>query len=346
MNSICVKIALWYDNNMRDLPWRHTHDPYLIWLSEIILQQTRVAQGLGYYNRFVSAYPTVHDLAAASLDDVLKLWQGLGYYSRARHLHAAARSVTTFPCHYHELIRLPGVGTYTAAAVASFSCGEAVAVVDGNVYRVLSRLFDIDTPIDTPQGQKRYQQLADALLADVMAEAPSASSARHNQSLMEFGALLCTPAAPQCAACPVAEHCLALAHDTVTLRPVRQGKAKVRKRRFAYIIYIYKDTLWVHQRQAGDIWQGLWEFVLREDMPASALDAGARLLFCKQHKLTHQTLQAEFWVVRLPDDADPLLDARIMALPDGYRQVSWPEWQLYAVPRLIDEANSLLSAWF
>ena len=357
MNEIGYQIGVWFDQNRRELPWRHTKDAYRIWLSEIILQQTRVAQGLDYYERFVAAYPRVDDLAAAPLDQVLKLWQGLGYYSRARNLHAAAQQVMAwrkehggkdFPDTFADLIGLKGVGRYTAAAIASFASEERVAVVDGNVYRVLSRLYDIDTPIDTTQGQKLFQGLADELLEQTVGEGKGKESpGRHNQAMMELGALLCTPTQPKCATCPVRSHCLALAAGTVGERPVKQGRTHVRERRFTYIIYIYKDKLWVHQRGAGDIWQGLWEFVLNEDgdVPAAVKDH-ATLVLERKHQLTHQTIYATFYAVRLPDDKDPKTNAAISTLPDDYRPIGWMEWQQLAVPRLIDEANKRLSAWF
>ena len=357
MNEIGYQIGLWFDQNGRDLPWRHTRDAYRIWLSEIILQQTRVAQGFDYYERFVAAYPRVDDLAAAPLDHVLKLWQGLGYYSRARNLHAAAQQVMAwrkehggkdFPDTYADLIGLKGVGSYTAAAIASFASDEQVAVVDGNVYRVLSRIFDIDTPIDTTKGQKLFQKLADELLLQsVGKEDGQGSSSRHNQAMMELGALVCTPTQPKCATCPVMSHCLARAAGSVGERPVKQGRTHVRERHFTYIIYIYKDKLWVHQRGAGDIWQGLWEFVLCEEreLPAT-LKEQATLLLERKHQLTHQTIYATFLVVRLPDDMDPQTNAAIRTLTDDYRPMSWMEWQQLAVPRLIDEANKRLSAWF
>ena len=357
MNEIGYQIGLWFDQNRRDLPWRHTKNAYRIWLSEIILQQTRVAQGLDYYERFVAAYPRVDDLAAAPLDQVLKLWQGLGYYSRARNLHAAAQQVMAwrkehggkdFPDTFADLIGLKGVGRYTAAAIASFASEERVAVVDGNVYRVLARLFDLDTPIDTTKGQKLFQKLADELLLQAVGEEEGhGSPSRHNQAMMELGALVCTPTQPKCDACPVMSHCLAYAANTIGERPVKQGRTHVRERHFTYIIYIYKNMLWVHQRGAGDIWQGLWEFVLIEDgnIPP-AVKGRATLLLERKHQLTHQTIYAAFYVVELPDDIDPKTNAAISTLPDDYRPIGWMEWQQLAVPRLIDEANKRLSAWF
>lgn len=347
MNEISTKIGSWFDQNKRDLPWRHTRDPYLIWLSETILQQTRVAQGLDYYLRFAQRYPTVHDLAAASEDEVLKLWQGLGYYSRARNLHTAALQVEAsgmkdFPHSYDELRRLKGVGPYTAAAVASLSADEDVAVVDGNVYRVLSRVFDVDTPIDSGKGQKEFLALATELLPH-----REGTSGRHNQALMEFGALQCTPTSPLCESCPIASHCLALANGTVASRPVKAGKVKVKVRQLTYIIYIYKETLWVHQRGPGDIWQGLWEPFLQSDgILLPDVGPAPQLIMQKKHQLTHQTLLADFWVCPLGSESEKDQLNGILK-PMGYRQVSWDDWQGLAVPRLIDEINERLSAdWF
>lgn len=344
MNDISVKIGRWYEKNKRDLPWRHTSDPYRIWLSEIILQQTRVVQGLEYYQRFVNRFPMVSDLADASQDEVLKLWQGLGYYSRARNLHLAAQQVCSeykegkaiakFPTSYKELIKLKGVGPYTAAAIASFSSDERVAVVDGNVYRVLSRLFDIDTPIDSTQGQKEFLSLATELL-------PEKGVGQHNQAMMELGALCCTPTSPQCQQCPVADHCLSLTNNTIVQRPVKAGKVKIRERYLTYIIYIYNNYLWVHQRGEGDIWQGLWEFVFREGQRPLP-NASFRI----KHQLTHQTLFAEFHIIPIKDEKEATaLDQELQPL--GYKRVTWMEWQQLAVPRLIDEANRRIAeAWF
>lgn len=360
MNEISNKIAFWYDKNQRDLPWRHTHDPYRIWLSETILQQTRVAQGWDYYLRFVEHYPTVQDLAAASEDEVLKLWQGLGYYSRARNLHTAAMQVTGdesldgFPSEYARLIKLKGVGPYTAAAIASIAADEEVAVVDGNVYRVLSRLFDLATPIDTGQGQRQFMALATELLPH---RAEGGSPGHHNQAMMELGALCCTPTSPKCQDCPVADHCLALANGTVAERPVKSTKVKVRERHLLYIIYIYKEGMWVHQRGAGDIWQGLWEpysieIEQKEEretlFPPTPLPdiIQPQLIMEKKHQLTHQTINAQFWVCQLTNDDQSEQLNRALG-PKGYRWVSWDDWQGMAVPRLIDEVNRKLSSdWF
>lgn len=334
----------WYSQNLRDLPWRQTSDPYRIWLSEIILQQTRVVQGLAYYERFIKTFPSVNHLAAASTDEVLKLWQGLGYYSRARNLHKAAQQVVAgswhdaagkavaFPTQYADLITLTGVGRYTAAAIASFSSGEAVAVVDGNVYRVLSRLFDIDTPIDTTTGQKTYAALAHELL-------DTQQAALHNQAIMEFGALQCTPTRPDCPQCPLIEKCMAYMHNTIEMRPVKAKKVKVRERHLHYYIIIEQQQVWVHQRKEGDIWQGLWEFYHEEEQPNAQLEAlPAITSFDIKHQLTHQTLLCSFKVIQL--------NGSEFRLPVGYCKISWEEWQKKAVPKLISMANERISALF
>ena len=233
MNRLAPILIEWYARCGRDLPWRRTCDAYRIWLSEVILQQTRVVQGLDYYERFTERFPTVETLAAASEDEVLKLWQGLGYYSRARNLHAAARDVVTrfggsFPASFAELRTLPGVGEYTAAAVASIAFDVPVAVVDGNVYRVLARLFDVDMPIDTTAGRRAFAELAQSQI-------DAARPGLYNQAIMDFGALQCAPAQPRCTDCPLADRCLALAAGSVALRPVKQGRAKVSDRWFHYL---------------------------------------------------------------------------------------------------------------
>lgn len=344
----------WYTSNSRDLPWRQTKDAYRIWLSEVILQQTRVAQGFDYYNRFVNTYPTVGALASAPEDDVLKLWQGLGYYSRARNLHKAAkmvverqgatdRNTVTFPNTYAELIQLPGIGPYTAAAIASFSSDEAVAVVDGNVYRLLARLFDIETPIDSTSGQNEFLALASELL-------DKRHPGRHNQAIMEFGALHCTPTSPRCEDCPLQSTCLAYANHSVTERPVKAGKVKVRERHLHYYLFKYNNEIWVHQRGAGDIWQGLWEFYAAPlDSPevverqTSHLTSKEKLENLKgawsiKHQLTHQLLRITFKVIELTEP--------ITTLPADYVRISWQEWQEKAVPKPIFEANKHFSALF
>ena len=233
MNSVADILLDWYAREGRDLPWRRTRDPYRIWLSEVILQQTRVAQGTEYYLRFTERFPDVASLAAAPEDEVLKLWQGLGYYSRARNLHAAARQVVErfggrFPVALEEVRSLRGVGDYTAAAICSAAYDAPCAVVDGNVYRVLARLFDLDAPIDSTAGKRAFAELAQSQL-------DTAHPGRYNQAIMDFGALRCTPSSPRCEVCPLAGQCLALAAGTVAARPVKQGKTRVRDRWFNYL---------------------------------------------------------------------------------------------------------------
>lgn len=256
------RLAAWYTTNKRDLPWRHTRNPYLIWISEIILQQTQVAQGMDYYRRFVAQFPTVAALAEASQDEVLKAWQGLGYYSRARNLHASAQMVMQrfggqFPQTYAEVLSLKGVGEYTAAAVCSFAYRLPYATVDGNVYRVLARYFGCDVPIDTTEGKRFFAQLAQTLLDRHQPDV-------HNQALMEFGALQCTPASPQCNVCPLCDSCAAWREQRVAALPVKQGKTHVRDRYFYYFLIEVAGKTFVRQRGANDVWQGLYEFPLVE----------------------------------------------------------------------------------
>ncbi len=267
MPTVADILTDWYDRNGRSLPWRETRDPYRIWLSEVILQQTRVAQGWNYYLRFTERFPDVASLAAADEDTVLKLWQGLGYYSRARNLHAAARQVMTefgghFPATFEGVRSLRGVGDYTAAAICSLAYDLPCAVVDGNVYRVLARLYDIAEPIDTGAGRKLFAALAQETLGQAR---PSA----YNQAIMDFGATLCTPTQPRCDACPLAEQCAARAAGTIAERPRKKGATKIRNRRFHYLHIVCGDRTVLHRRGARDIWQGLYEFPLME----SELDA-------------------------------------------------------------------------
>jgi len=255
-------ITDWYRPNKRNLPWRNTNNPYFIWLSEVILQQTRVDQGKSYFEKFQKNYPTVKDLAQASEQNVLNDWQGLGYYSRARNLKASAMYVQNelngeFPSTFEELKKLKGVGPYTAAAIASFAFGEKVAVVDGNVYRVLSRIFDIETPIDSSEGIKEFQKLADSLI-------PEKNPGEYNQAIMEFGALHCTPTNPDCGDCPFDLKCGALKNNTIATRPVKKTKIKVRKRYFNYAIFENPKEIVVLKREKKDIWQHLYEFPLFE----------------------------------------------------------------------------------
>lgn len=258
-------IISWFRENGRALPWRETRDPYAIWLSEIILQQTRIAQGWEYWERFMAQYPTVEDLAAAHEDEVLKLWQGLGYYSRARNLHTAAKQIVAlghFPDTLEGIKQLKGVGDYTAAAIGSFAFDIPAAVVDGNVYRVLARYFGIDTPINSTQGKKKFAALAQSLLPSSKASDFQSSLslvAAYNQAMMDFGAIQCTPQSPKCLLCPLAETCDAMRSNRVAELPVKQKTLKVKTRHLSYIYIRCKGMTAIRRRGEGDIWQGLWE---------------------------------------------------------------------------------------
>lgn len=274
MNSFSNTILSWFRENGRELPWRETKNPYAIWLSEIILQQTRIAQGWEYWERFMAQYPTVEDLAAAHEDEVLKLWQGLGYYSRARNLHAAAKQIVAlghFPDTLEGIKQLKGVGDYTAAAIGSFAFDIPAAVVDGNVYRVLARYFGIDTPINSTQGKKEFAALAQSLVPSSKAsdflslssasDSLSSSSpvAAYNQAMMDFGAIQCTPQSPKCLLCPLAETCEAMRSNRIAELPVKQKTLKVKTRHLSYIYIRCNGMTAIHRRGEGDIWQGVWE---------------------------------------------------------------------------------------
>lgn len=314
------KILDWYWKNKRDLPWRGSDDPYKIWLSEIILQQTRVAQGTPYYLRFISAFPNVSDLANAKEETVLKLWQGLGYYSRARNLHAAARMVVDdyggqFPDTYKKLMTLKGVGDYTASAISSICFNERQAVVDGNVYRVLSRYFGIATPINSTEGIKYFKKLAQEVLH-------IGNVRDYNQGIMEFGAMQCTPKNPYCTNCPLKDSCMALREKKTDVWPVKLKKNKVKTRFFNYLVPLFidenggKSTL-LQQRTGKGIWQNLWEFPLLEtDREINLNEVKKRYieglpvkgqsshiaLFNEDpiiHKLSHQHLVTKFWILEI-----------------------------------------------
>lgn len=260
--SFSKNITDWYIASKRELPWRNTTDPYRIWISEIILQQTRVAQGYDYYVRFVKRFPDVKSLSEASEDEVLKYWQGLGYYSRARNLHAAAHQIMDlhngiFPATYKDVLSLKGVGEYTAAAICSFAFGLPHATVDGNVYRVLSRLYDVDLPIDSGGGKKFFAEMAQQLLSEN-------DPATHNQAMMEFGAMLCIPKNPLCEECPFRDNCLAYANGTIQSRPVKQQKTEVKNRYFNYFCIRFGEKILLNKRTENDIWKNLYEFPLIE----------------------------------------------------------------------------------
>ncbi|MDR1380160.1 MAG: A/G-specific adenine glycosylase [Tannerella sp.] len=264
----------WYAANRRDLPWRNTRDPYLVWISEIILQQTRVAQGLDYYIRFTGRFPDVRSLAAADRKETLKYWQGLGYYSRARNLHEAAKDIQSrfggvFPEQYDDILSLKGIGEYTAAAIASFVWNQPRPVIDGNVYRVLGRLFGVATPVDTGKGKKEYRELAALLM-------PPGQARPHNQAIMEFGALQCVPQNPDCSRCPLSAGCLAHASGNPQQYPVKQNRTKSRNRYLHYFFITCGSHTYLHHRTEKDIWQGLYEFPLIEtDAPANPETDGA-----------------------------------------------------------------------
>lgn len=318
-------IISWFQENGRALPWRETKDPYAIWLSEIILQQTRIAQGWEYWERFMAQYPKVEDLAAASEDDVLRLWQGLGYYSRARNLHAAAKQIVAlgkFPDTLEDIKSLKGVGDYTAAAIGSFAFDIPAAVVDGNVYRVLSRYFGIDTPINSTQGKKEFAALAQSLI-------PASDAAAYNQGMMDFGAIQCTPQSPKCLLCPLAETCVALREGRVEELPVKLKTLKVQTRRLAYIYIRCNGEIAIHRRGEGDIWQGLWEPYNVSDLSALPTFDAPLVLKAKdvKHVLTHRILLADFYL--LETKKRPLL-------PDDYIWIKESEISEYGIPRLIE----------
>ena len=325
--NFAAALLQWFKNNGRSLPWRETKDAYAIWLSEVILQQTRIAQGMSYWERFMVQWPTVNGLAAATEHEVLKAWQGLGYYSRARNLHTAAQQVMElggFPQTFKELKTLKGVGDYTAAAIASIAFGEPVAVVDGNVYRVLSRYYGIDTPIDSTEGKKEFQALAQSLL-------PINEPADYNEAIMDFGATQCTPNSPHCSACPLCETCVSFREQRINELPVKSKKVKQRERHFTYIYIEYEGKIAIHQRGAGDIWQGLWEFPQEEHLTSSedsAWKTEAQLLQKGvKHILTHQILLADIYLWRPKNRPQ---------LPSEFIWIEKQDLENYALPRLIE----------
>nr|WP_295353101.1 A/G-specific adenine glycosylase [uncultured Prevotella sp.] len=365
-------IVSWFGEYGRDLPWRHTKDAYAIWLSEVILQQTRIVQGQAYWERMMERWPSVEALAAASEDEVLRMWQGLGYYSRARNLHEAARQVVAmgrFPDSLKGIKALKGVGDYTAAAIACFAFGVPAAVVDGNVYRVLARYFDIDVPINSSQGKRVFAELAQSLL-------PQSEAVAYNQGIMDFGAMVCTPMAPRCAECPLMLSCAAFRSGRVDVLPVKLKTVKVRERHLAYVFV----RCWergdgvpmtaIHRRSKGDIWQGLWEPFNASvaDERASSPEEIARMLYSKCSEVDGAEVllrqgegfsadmdfpagkcDSKLPVLRLvAKGVKHVLTHRILlvdfyvldvtsrpALPDGYVWVSEEELERYAMPKVI-----------
>lgn len=339
MTDFSLQICEWYGRNKRNLPWRETKNPYFIWLSEIILQQTRVDQGLKYYLKFVKNYPSIQELANAHEQDILNDWQGLGYYSRARNLHFAAKEIVNkhngiFPNNYKDIISLKGIGEYTAAAIASFSFNLPHAVIDGNVFRVLSRMFDVDFPIDSTNGKKIFIELAQSLL-------PTENPAIHNQAIMEFGALQCTPQNPDCENCVLQINCLSFKNKTVNIRPIKEGKTKVRKRFFTYFILSSSEQIILRKRTEKDIWMHMFEFpkienvksLKEEEITEICLQKFGKYPFkiieTKKHILSHQHIFAKFAFLELENLSK-------LALTENEIVVQKQAISDYPIPRLID----------
>lgn len=342
-NFVGDTLLKWYKENGRILPWRNTTNPYKIWIAEIILQQTRVVQGLHYFNRFMERFPDIASLAEADEDVVMKYWEGLGYYSRARNLHIAAKDIVgrfngVFPTSHVDILTLKGIGQYTAAAISSFAHRAPYAVVDGNVYRVLSRLFAIDIPIDTTEGNKYFSSLAQTLLDKQHPDI-------YNQAIMDFGAMQCTPKSPVCATCPLQTHCLAYARNKVEQLPVKQGKTVVKPRYFNYLCIRSKGQLLLSKRVASDIWQNLYEFPLLETPAKMDMDelqmlpeymrlfSGISDIWIKKvtnapkHILSHRIIHASFYEIEVDNFSDEMTKT--------YLQIADNELDNYAVSRLI-----------
>jgi len=317
------QLLQWHSvDNDRSLPWKEEQDPYKIWLSEIILQQTRAEQGLPYYLNFTTAYPTINKLAKAEDEEVFRLWQGLGYYNRCRNMLATARYIANelkgkFPDNYNDIVALKGVGPYTAAAIASFAYGLPHAVVDGNVYRVLSRYFGIATPIDSTEGKKEFTRLADQLL-------DKSNSAGYNQAIMDLGATVCKPAAPLCTECPLQKKCFAREKGVIKDLPVKSKKLKVQTRYFHYILFTNKGKLWIHKRTDKDIWQNLYEpFLVEHSSPLDKQDLlkhellkplklkGSKMIPAgsSSQRLTHRVIESHFYIYQLEDADTEVLGA-------------------------------------
>jgi A/G-specific adenine glycosylase len=339
MNSFVQEIYKWFNVNKRDLPWRETFDPYKIWISEIILQQTRVAQGMSYYSRFVEQFPTVFELANASEETVLKLWQGLGYYSRARNLHFTAKFIVNnykgiFPVDFKTILSLKGIGNYTAAAIASIAYDLPHAAVDGNIYRVISRYYGILTPIDSRKGKSEIQKIANELISEQ-------NPGFHNQAFMEFGALQCVPKSPDCNLCPLQDTCYAAKNSLIDKIPVKEKKVKQRTRFFYYYIIECKDSILLEKRIKKDIWKNLHQFPLIESekelsdseifemkIPIGTTNPNFKSVSATvKHVLTHQTIFARF--INVEADAYFLNDSNFI-------QVNKKDIYKFAVPRLLE----------
>ena len=350
LQPLSKQLLAWYPAHARDLPWRQTTDPYVIWLSEIILQQTRVAQGLPYFHKLLAAFPTVEALAAAEESVLFRNWQGLGYYSRARNLHKTAKLIVdqhhgVFPTTYQDLLQLPGVGPYTAAAIASFAFGEAAPVVDGNVFRILSRYFGIETDIMHASARKEFTGIAQGLI-------PHAQPATFNQAIMEFGSLQCSPV-PNCADCPLRISCNAFATKRTQFLPIKSKSKAPRNRYFNYVVVVQQDKFLVRIRTEKDIWQGLWEFVMHEtahvadaheafgpyadwlDLPMTELKAPAK------HLLSHQRIFFFFFLIQVPDNMH-------LAIPSDFQWMDAHEFENCGKPVLLLNLitdNLILHEW-
>ncbi len=334
-------LTVWYNHTKRELPWRESRDPYSIWVSEVILQQTRVLQGIDYYWNFLRAFPDIKTLALASEQEVLKVWQGLGYYSRARNMHHAAKTILSdhlglYPTDYPSIRKLKGIGDYTAAAIASIAFNLPYAAVDGNVYRVLSRLFGIATPIDSTDGKKEFANLALELL-------DKSSPGEFNQAMMEFGAIQCLPAQPLCSSCPLAMRCHAFVHRTVSSLPVKTKKTIQKERYFNYLFLHHENQFMLEKRGDKDIWRNMYQFPLIEtNLPATIgelltdskwLKLMGQLNYTlhsvypeKIHLLTHQRLHIRFISIALENNQ----------VPEPWLSVEWSESERYAVPKPIE----------
>lgn len=329
-------ILSWNLDNKRILPWKYTENPYHIWLREVILQQTRVEQGAAYYQRFLEKYPQVNDLAKASLEEVYKDWEGLGYYSRARNLHFAAQQIMqdfggVFPASYDDVIQLKGVGEYTAAAIMSFAYHQPYAVLDGNVFRVLSRFFGVQIPIDTSSGKKHFRELAQTCLAD-------ADPAVYNQAMMDFGATICTPQKPSCDNCPLSSHCIAYNQDLISVLPVKSQKIKRQKRFFNFMIFEKDDQIVIQQRRQDDIWRNLYQFPLIESskklLSINQLikEAGlniSEINASKQYKqlLTHRKVYARFFHIKVNE----------LKIKDDWLLIENQDMKQYSYPKIVRE---------
>ncbi len=340
--SLQQKILNWYYKYKRELPWRNTCDPYKIWVSEIILQQTRVNQGLNYYIKFISRFPDVKTLAEASIDEVMLYWKGLGYYSRARNMHASAQYIvlnlnSKFPDNYTDLLKLKGIGEYTAAAISSIAFNETKAVVDGNVIRVYSRLFNVDLAYDTSEGKKEFEKIASEMLN-------KKQPGDHNQAIMEFGALQCTPINPDCSSCVLQTYCKALALKKVSMLPTKQKKPSISKRYFYFIVLHFDNTVYIQKRKDNDIWHSLYQFPLLESVPGDNPENLLTGSFCAangipndfnileksremKHQLSHQQIIARFFHIKINSQPDN----------KNFIAVEKNEMGKYALPRLIDK---------